>query len=92
MTEFKSWRDIAEWADAHGYKKMAERMRINNKCWLSSGEFGRSQVAICDAIRLAESEDEREERAREIESACAEDWFADINAEDIDASDAYALI
>lgn len=92
MAEFKSWRDIAEWADKHGYKNMAERLRVNNKCWLSSGEFGRSQVAICDAIRFAETEDEREERAREIEKACAEDWLSGVRADDIDASEAYALI
>ena len=51
---WKSWRDIKEWAEAEGYKHLAARMQLNNDCWKSSGEFGRSQVAICDALRFCE--------------------------------------
>jgi hypothetical protein len=39
-------------------------MDLNNRCWNSSGEFGRSQVAICDSIRTAEDEDEAMEIAQ----------------------------
>lgn len=67
MEEFKSWHDIQDWCKEHGFDKLARRMQINNDCWMSSGEFGRSQVAICDAIRFAESEEEREEVARELQ-------------------------
>lgn len=73
MKEFKTWRDIKEWAENNGYAKMAKRMQINNDCWMSSGEFGRSQVAICDAMRYAESEQERHDVATEIEEQLAND-------------------
>lgn len=69
MEDFKSWRDIRDWADRGGYKRMVKRMDINNACWNSSGEFGRSQVAICDAMRFAKSEEERIEVAEEIEES-----------------------
>lgn len=73
--EFKTWRDIHDWADSNGYKAMAKRMRINNQCWNSSGEFGRSQVAICDAMRFADTEEERHAIAKDIEKECQADWF-----------------
>lgn len=73
MTEFKNWREIMEWADAHGYKNMAECMELNNTCWNSCGEFGRSQVVICDAMRSAETEEEREEVAQAIEQELVSD-------------------
>lgn len=69
MKDFKSWRDIMDWANKGGYKRMAKRMAINNACWNSSGEFGRSQVAICDAMRFAGSEDERVRIAEDIEES-----------------------
>ena len=76
MEEFKTWRDILDWANRGGYKKMAKRMELNNRCWNSSGEFGRSQVAICDAMRFAKSEDERIEVAESIEKELAgEEWY-----------------
>ena len=75
MEEFKNWREIMEWADTHGYKNMAERMEFNNTCWNSCGEFGRSQVAICDAMRNAETEEEREEVAQAIEQELTSDIF-----------------
>lgn len=69
MEDFKSWRDIRDWADRGGYKRMVKRMDMNNACWNSSGEFGRSQVAICDAMRFAESEEDRIAVAEEIEES-----------------------
>ena len=66
MKEFKNWRDIKEWFEEHGYNELARRMQINNDCWWSSGEFGRSQVAICDSMRFAESEEERHEVAKAL--------------------------
>ena len=59
MTMFKNWRDIRTWAKEHGFVNLVRRMDLNNSCWNSSGEFGRSQVAICDALRLAGDEEER---------------------------------
>mgnify|MGYP000170441263 CR=1 FL=1 len=75
MAEFKNWREIMEWADTHGYKNMAERMELNNACWNSCGEFGRSQVAICDAMRNAEKEEERKKVAQVIEKELTSDIF-----------------
>lgn len=66
MKEFKTWRDIKEWFEKNGYKEMAKRMQLNNDCWNSSGEFGRSQVYICDSMRFAESEEERHEIAEAL--------------------------
>lgn len=66
MEEFKTWRDIKEWFEQNGYEQMAKRMELNNRCWMSSGEFGRSQVYICDSMRFAESEEERHEVAKAL--------------------------
>ena len=66
MEEFKSWRDIKEWFEKNGYPEMARRMQMNNDCWWSCGEFGRSQVYICDSMRFAESEEERHEVAKAL--------------------------
>lgn len=62
--DFKTWREIRAWADSKGFKNLVARMDLNNRCWNSSGEFGRSQVAICDNIRTAEDEDEAIEVAQ----------------------------
>lgn len=70
MKEFKSWRDIKAWFEENGYDQLAKRMQLNNDCWNSSGEFGRSQVHICDSMRFAESEEERHEVAQ---SLCEDD-------------------
>lgn len=67
MKEFKDWHDIKDWCEENGFDKLAKRMQMNNDCWWSSGEFGRSQVMICDALRFAESEEEREEIARQLQ-------------------------
>lgn len=72
MSEFKNWRDIRNWAERNGFENIVRRMELNNACWNSSGEFGRSQVAICDAIRFAD-EEERLAVAEEIETELAED-------------------
>lgn len=66
MKEFKTWRDIKAWCEENGYEALAKRMQLNHDCWNSSGEFGRSQVMICDSIRFAESEEERHEVARAL--------------------------
>ncbi len=55
--DFKSWRDIMAWAKDKGLKHLVARMELNNRCWNSSGEFGRSQVEICDSIRFAPDEE-----------------------------------
>lgn len=73
MKAFKNWREIMEWAKRNGYANMAKRMQINNDCWNSCGEFGRSQVAICDAMRYAESESERHDVAKTIEQSLVGD-------------------
>lgn len=75
METFKSWRDIKDWAVEHGFTKMAKRMQVNNDCWNSSGEFGRSQVQICDAMRFADTEDERLRIATDIEADLESDWI-----------------
>lgn len=74
MKEFKDWKDIRDWARAKGYAHMADRIQLNNDCWYSSGEFGRSQVAICDAMRFAKSEKERKEIAEQINRECKENY------------------
>lgn len=66
MTEFKNWRDIKGWFEDNGYTALAKRMQMNNDYWNSSGEFGRSQVMICDSMRFAESEEERHEVAKAL--------------------------
>ena len=78
MEEFKNWHDIQDWAKKNGYNRMAKRMQINNDCWNSCGEFGRSQVEICDAMRFADTEDERHEIAKQIENDLADDIVTDI--------------
>lgn len=69
MKEFKGWRDILSWAKENGFERISKRLEMNNACWNSSGEFGRSQVAICDAMRFAESEEERMSIAEDIEES-----------------------
>ena len=68
MKEFNSWHDIQDWCKENGFEKIAKRMQINNDCWNSCGEFGRSQVYICDNLRFAESEEDamRKEARRKI--------------------------
>lgn len=72
MKEFKNWREIMDWAKSNGLNNMAKRMQLNNDCWNSSGEFGRSQVQICDAMRFADSEEDRLQIAKQIDDDCSE--------------------
>ncbi len=74
MKDFKNWQDIKEWATKNNFNNLAKRMQLNNDCWNSSGEFGRSQVEICDALRFAQSEDERIEIAQEFDQAFASNY------------------
>lgn len=74
MKEFKNWHDIQDWAKENGFKNIVKRMQINNDCWNSSGEFGRSQVQICDNLRFAKSEEERLEIAEEMEAELSHDF------------------
>lgn len=71
---FKSWRDIREWANNKGLINLVARMGLNNRCWNSSGEFGRSQVEICDAIRLAKTEDDALEIATQLNEEMEENY------------------
>lgn len=54
---FKSWDNIRDWAKEKNFKNLVARMELNNRCWNSSGEFGRSQVEICDTLRNTASEE-----------------------------------
>ena len=81
MKEFKSWRDIQDWAKENGFKNIVKRMQINNDCWNSSGEFGRSQVKICDSLRFCNSEEERLEIAENIEEILNHDFVTTGNLE-----------
>ena len=81
MKEFKSWRDIQDWAKENGFKNIVKRMQINNDCWNSSGEFGRSQVEICDSLRFCKSEEERLEVAGNIEESLNHDFVTTGNLE-----------
>jgi hypothetical protein len=74
MEQFKNWHEIKEWAEKNGYKNMAARMQLNNDAWMSSGEFGRNQVEICDAMRSASTEEERHEIAKQIDEATKENY------------------
>lgn len=73
MKEFKTWHDIKKWAEDNGFKNIAKRLQINSDYWWSCGEFGRSQVLICDTLRFAESEEERLKLAKKIEKSLKDD-------------------
>lgn len=81
MKEFKTWHDIQDWARENGFKNIVKRMQINNDCWMSSGEFGRSQVQICDSLRFCKSEEERLEVAEQIEESLNHDFVTTGNLE-----------
>ena len=72
--DFKSWRDIMAWAKDKGLKHLVARMELNHRCWNSSGEFGRSQVEICDNIRLALTEADAEEIAIQMDAQMEENY------------------
>lgn len=71
---WKNWKDIKKWAEKNGFKNLAKRMQLNNDCWMSSGEFGRSQVEICDNLRYAEDEEEAKEIAKSMDDNCKENY------------------
>lgn len=79
--QFKTWLDIHEWCKQHGFKRVARRLEINNMLWQSSGEFGRSQVAICDAIRACEHEETALVVAEDIDKSLATDFMLAVNWE-----------
>lgn len=81
MKEFKNWHEIQDWARENGFKNIVKRMQINNDCWNSSGEFGRSQVEICDSLRFCKSEEERLEVAKQIEEGLNHDFVTTGNLE-----------
>ena len=81
MKEFKNWHDIQDWAKENGFKNIVKRMQINNDYWNSSGEFGRSQVEICDSLRFCNSEEERLEVAENIEEILNHDYMTTGNLE-----------
>lgn len=68
MKNFYSWKDIKDWAEKKGFKNLSARLQLNNDCWMSSGEFGRNQVEICDTLRLAETEEERLSIAKKFDN------------------------
>lgn len=71
---WKSWEDIKKWAEKNNFKNLAARMQLNNDCWMSSGEFGRSQKGICDSLRSAMDEDEALEIAQEFDDVFNENY------------------
>lgn len=81
MKEFKNWHEIQDWAKENGFKNIVKRMQINNDCWMSSGEFGRSQVQICDSLRFCKSEEERLVVAKDIEEGLNHDFVTTGNLE-----------
>lgn len=85
MKELKDWHDIKEWAEQNGFRHLANRLQFN------TGEFGRSQVAICDALRIAKTEEERLETAEFIEKELSEDLVDQI-INDIDNEENYEKI
>lgn len=72
--EFKSWRDIMAWAKEKEFKHLVARMELNHQCWNSSGEFGRSQVEICDSIRFAPTEEIAENIAQQMDAQMEENY------------------
>ena len=68
---FNNWHEIKEFAEKNGLENLARRLQLNNDWWQSSGEFGRDQVAICDAIRSALDEDEALVIATDIDAQSA---------------------
>ena len=71
---FSNWHEIKDWATKNGYKNLAARMQLNNDAWMSSGEFGRSQKEICDALRFAETEEEQHKIAKQLNEQTAENY------------------
>ena len=62
------------WAKDKGLKHLVARMELNHRCWNSSGEFGRSQVEICDNIRLSPTEADAEKIAIQMDAQMEENY------------------
>lgn len=71
---FTDWHDIRDWCEKHNFNNLVARMEANNAYWDSCGEFGRSQVMICDSIRFADTEDEALDIAAEMDDELAGDF------------------
>ena len=74
MEKFKTWRDIRDRAREKGFENLAKRMELNNRCWMSSGEFGRNQVMICDSIRFADDEEDAMQIAEQLDAEMRENY------------------
>ena len=74
MKTFKDWKEIRDWAKDNGWTNLAARMQLNNDAWNSSGEFGRSQVEICDSIRFAETEEQQRNIAEQLNEQCSSNY------------------
>ena len=74
MKTFKDWKEIRDWAKDNGWTNLAARMQLNNDAWSSSGEFGRSQVEICDSIRFAETEEQQRNIAEQLNEQCSSNY------------------
>lgn len=74
VKHWKGWLDIKKWAESIGCQNLANRLQLNNDCWMSSGEFGRSQKEICDNLRFAKSEEEALKMAREMDKQFATNY------------------
>lgn len=69
---WRSWRDVRKWCEENEYMNIVKRMNLNNVFWDRSGEFERSQKAICDRLKDANSEDEAHRIAGELDESFAE--------------------
>lgn len=72
--KWKGWKDVREWCEKNGFGNIVKRMDLNNDCWMSSGEFGRNQVEICDSLRFAEDETEAKEIAEGLNEELDENY------------------
>lgn len=71
---WKGWEDVKAWAEKNGFKNLVKRMQLNNDCWMSSGEFGRSQVEICDNLRYATDEENALRMAENLDKAFSKNY------------------
>lgn len=71
---WKGWKDVRDWCEKNGFKNIVKRMELNVDCWMSSGEFGRNQILICDSLRYAEDETEAKEIAEGLNEELAENY------------------
>jgi len=72
--KWTNWSQIKKWAKSKGFDNLVARMELNDRAWMSSGEFGRSQAQICDSLRFAENEEEAMQIAEEYNKAFASNY------------------